>query len=339
MMNAVIQSNFIPFVAAKLNILRGDTEAETNWSFRVLYSVTGLNMLSSLYDYDENLPGDNAERSVSMQRVKERGEELLEAFHDLFRAKADFLATKENVVQEIIDVYKQTGFILEKNYRFGYPPAVEIAYYGTRIIRGTLPWRVQNMSGLAPYVPDIAAEGCAEWLQAFGIEELAIKDWWRRLLEHCRWQVIERLPINVEYINYHRKNKEKYWLSQCVNTEITMYRDQLPGAKKYGLLRLENGKIELCPLSSWLVNAQEYLRIAIALRNEAGNCPTAQFVQDGAIVYVRLNYLLPPNERSFLELISWPDKRPSHDRRVIPACYGEEVKGMLKNLGYRVLEE
>lgn len=338
MISEVTRSNFIQFAAQKLNIVRGDEEAELNWSLRVLYSLIGLNMLSSLYDYDENLDGNMIERSVSIQHVKGRGEELLEAFYDIFHEKADFGESKEIVIKEIIRIYNKTGFILKKNYRFAYPPVIEIAYSGTCIIRGALPWNVQNMSGLAPYVQGIDIEKYTDWQQAFGIMKMTIEDWWQHLLDHCQWEATDQLPIEVEYINCRRKNGEPYWLSQCIKTGITMYRDKLPGNRKYGLLCTEKGKIGLCTLPPWLVKDREYLRIAIALQNQTGHRPIAQFISDSAIVHIRLDYLLPPNEQNFLELISWPDNRLLHWQRVIPACYRCGVKDMLKNLGYIILE-
>ena len=56
-------------IALDLSIKKEDSELDENWRRRVLYSVTGLQMLASLYDYedanitdDENTDGKEQEK-------------------------------------------------------------------------------------------------------------------------------------------------------------------------------------------------------------------------------------------------------------------------------------
>lgn len=340
-MRAITHSNYVTYLAEKLHISKGTNESDSSWNFRVLYSAIALNMLASLYDYDEDSEQSfGNEQLVSMQHVRNRGIELIESYRDLYRtAMAQLYLPSEELAESIRDIYMQTGYMLHKTNYLTAPTAVCAKYVDIYFLRGTSPWNVEYMSGLGCYsysVTDIRIEDV--W-RMFRIENIEIGVWWKQFLHDCQWRESNELPTGVEYINYTRKNGEPYWLPNTPKSGLSMYRDKSIGEKKYGLLQVEGGQILTCALPAWQVDNKEYLRISLALQNSAAKNPTVLIKSASSISYIQFSYLLPPCEQNFLELFSWPSEGMSRWKRTVAMELLPIFKQLFKTLGYNIMEE
>jgi hypothetical protein len=68
-----------------------------------------------------------------------------------------------------------------------------------------------------------------------------------------------------------------------------------------------------------------------------GTLPPIEYYEDGALVHIHLNYLLPPRELEFLKLYSWPGKCTSlpcdFDRKLSKEVF-KAIKEILLSEGY-----
>ena len=65
--------------------------------------------------------------------------------------------------------------------------------------------------------------------------------------------------------------------------------------------------------------------------------PPIEYFEDGALIHVRMNYLLPPRELEFLKLYSWPEictSLPCNFRRKLSAEVFTAIKNVLSDEGY-----
>ena len=340
-MRAITHSNYVTYLAEKLHISKGTKESDSSWSFRVLYSSIALNMLASLYDYDEDSEQsvDN-EQLVSMQHVRSRGIELIESYRDLYRtAMTQLYLPSEELSESIRDIYMQTGYMLHKANYLTAPIAVCSKYEYIYFLRGTSPWNVEYMSGLGCYSYSETDTRVEDVWRMFRIENIEIGVWWKQFLHDCQWRESNEVPAEVEYINYSRKNGEPYWLSNAPKSGLSMYRDKSIGEKKYGLIQVGKRQILTCALPGWQVDNKEYLRISLALQNASEKNPTILIKSTSSISYIQLGYLLPPYEQNFLELFSWPSEGMSRWKRSIATELLPIFKQLFKNLGFNIVEE
>ncbi|WP_347489816.1 hypothetical protein ABDB91_01265 [Desulfoscipio sp. XC116] len=340
-MRAITHSNYVTYLAQKLHICKGKNESDSSWNFRVLYSAISLNMLASLYDYDED-SGQSVgnEQMVSMQHVRTRGIELIESYRDLYRtAMTQLNLCSEKLAESIRDIYMQTGYILHKANYLTAPTAICAKYEDIYFLRGTSPWNVEYMSGLGCYAYTVTDTSVEDVWRMFRIENTEISVWWKQFLHNCQWRELNELPTEVEYINYSRKSGEQYWLSNAPKSGLSMYRDKSIGEKKYGLIQVAAGQILTSVLPVWQVDNKEYLRISLALQNAAAKNPTVRIKSASSISHIQLSYLLPPCEQNFLELFSWPSEGISRWKRTVVTELLPIFKQLFKNLCFNIMEE
>ena len=95
--------------------------------------------------------------------------------------------------------------------------------------------------------------------------------------------------------------------------------------------------LEVSPLPQWQVENYNYRTLACACLSNYGTLPPIEFVEDGALVHVRMNYLLPPHELEFLKCYSWPEictSLPCNFRRKLSAEVFAAIKNILSDEGY-----
>lgn len=80
-----------------------------------------------------------------------------------------------------------------------------------------------------------------------------------------------------------------------------------------------------------------YRSLACACLSTYGTLPPIEYFEDGALVHVRMNYLLPPRELEFLKLYSWPEictSLPCNFRRKLSIEVFTAIKNVLSDEGY-----
>jgi hypothetical protein len=332
-----MKERFIKEIASTLHIRKGNSESETEWRKRILYSAAGLNMLSAVYDYDDN--AEIADGTVSMIHVWTRGEELLMAYNELYDLQTDV----GKMAEDIRTLYIKTGYMLHRASRLTYPAAVCAAAGMTYVSRGQYPWREPHMSGLGTLSG--AAEGTLiDVDDMFHLEKRDINEWYESFIHNIRWRKRDLPPSNVEYIKTVEDLAEGYWRRSPPITGISLCRDKREGRRQYDLLSFSGDTIESCVLPSWQVDNGEYFRIALALRVKAGSVPMLTIRNDGAISELRSGYLLPPSEQNFFELLTWPMEQDSSGKFSRWARKGSSLllpafKKLFSRMGFRIREE
>lgn len=340
-MRPITSSNYVAFLSEKLHINKGTHESDSSWSFRVLYSAIALNMLASLYDYDEDKEQSivNAQM-MSMQHVRNRGIELIESYRDLYgTAMTQLYLRSDELAESIRNLYVKAGYMLHRANYLDAPTAVCAEYEDIYILRGISPWNVEYMSGLGCYAHSLTDTRVEDVWRMFRIENTEIGVWWRQFLHDCQWRELNELPVEVEYINYSRRDGEPYWITITPKSGLSMYRDRGIGDKKYRLFRVEAEQIWTCTLPAWQVDNKEYLRVSLALQTEVAKNPIVRIKIDSSISYIQLSYLLPPCEQNFLELFSWPSEGMSHWKRTVATELLPLFKKLFITLGFNIMEE
>lgn len=111
----------------------------------------------------------------------------------------------------------------------------------------------------------------------------------------------------------------------------------MKGSKQYYLYRYIDSALEVSPLLSWQVEKYNYRTLACACLSNYGTLPPIEYAEDGALVHIHMNYLLPPRELEFLKYYSWPEmckSLPCNFRRKLPVEVFEAIKNILSNEGY-----
>lgn len=289
-------------IADDLNIHREINESRESWSLRVLYNLTGLQMLSSLYDYDDSsfTDIDYQNGTVSMQHVLKRGEKLTKIF-DL----------PEIDIEKIRALYVSGGFMLHKNNRLA-PSLLTIGGIGNiALFRGLPPWKAANVSGLGIWEIEKNTTSIEEM---FNLEKQNVSDWFDNFVTRVHWSKIQTPFTDVEYLNITETSKYGYWLQRSPSSIITVCRTINEGEKRYTLLKNDE-EIKVFPLPDWLTTHGEYRRIAIALRANANNNPTVKIAKNRHTAKITFDYMLPPSEQSFVELYSWSSEANPFDIR------------------------
>lgn len=289
-------------IADDLNIRREGNESKESWKNRILYSLTGLQMLSSLYDCDDSSLADldYQNGTISMQHVLKRGGKLVKVF-DL----------TDDCAEKIRELYVSGGFMLHKNNRLA-PPLLTISGIGNvALFRGLPPWKASNVSGLGIWgIEENTA--CIE--DMFNIEKQNIPDWFDNFMNRVHWRKIQTLYADVEFLNITEPSKYGYWLQRPPSNGTTVCRTINAGERQYSLLKFGED-IKVCHLPNWFATHGEYRRIAIALRIYANNRPTVRITKHRYTANIAFDYMLPPSEQIFAELYSWSAEANPFDIR------------------------
>jgi hypothetical protein len=291
-------------MSSDLNIPKDKTESDAEWERRVLYSVLGLQMLTSLYDYEDSgyrePDRDETDKTVSMQHVLSRGKKLSELYE---------LNLNDNEIESIRELFIYTGYMLHKANRLIYPPTKIARYSGVLFYRGLPPWKAINVSGMGLY--EIGKNSDSIRLsEMFSFCDTDNSTWFETFIKSVNWSNINSLPDDVEFLNISKQATSGYWLSTPPNNGITLCRTKVDH-KRYTLLKFGE-TLESFDLPEWLVRVtnddnsirkyaqQEYFRIANALRIKNGLIPKAEFSASDFITKIKFDYLLPPAEQNFV---------------------------------------
>lgn len=276
-----------------LLIKQGIQETKENWMFRVLYSIVGLQILASLYDYEEE-PG------VSIQHVRKRAMDLVNTF-DIFEKKI----ISEDVVENIIHNFRIGGFILHKKNNFLNPPLSYCQTEKFTICRGLEPWYVKKIFGILPIIIGKFSENSYKnYIEMFDLMDSNIIDWFDSFLKKTvNWTNNELNKENYIYLNIY--NNYSKWSDLLPQNRITLYRNKNEPYIEYGLIKTDN-TIKTFPLSDVYFSRQNYQKLVISLKNYYNVSPKVVISDLDGLYCLEINSLLPGNEQNFFELATWP---------------------------------
>ena len=140
-------------ISDEYDIRQGQTENESMWKARTVYSLLGQMGLSSLYD-------EYPEETVSITHFKSRIETIMKTYLELYPNDLGsvFLADANDFADEIYDVYLKTGHFYHRNFNIRCAKESSASYHGVELLRGYSPEIKHNVSGLGYYSEYIGME-------------------------------------------------------------------------------------------------------------------------------------------------------------------------------------
>ena len=319
-------------MAKDLGILRENHEDENSWQYRVKYSTLGLQMLASLYDKNDDLIVEDEAlgNTVSHQHITSRISRLAQVY-----------GLTEADAENILELYKKTGYVLSKRNRLAYPKATTAWIGGTHLIRGIHPSNADKASGISMMMKaSIANDVSID--EMFGLPQLETTKWFAKLLKSINnWRAFTNSG-DVEYLNTTELANKGYWSDnppKCGEQTLCRSSDKLT----YWILANVSGDVKCATLPDWRTQGDEYYRIAIALRILAKNAPKVLIKKHQYTASIRYDYLLPTAEQNFIELCSWRENETDNDymqrlHRVITIELCQSIFSIFTKMGY-VIEE
>ena len=205
---------------------------------------------------------------------------------------------------------------------------------GIKFMRGVTPERRVHMSGAGFYLPSTNGNSSGDVGEMFAIPNRTLSDEWNEMIRRAHWKV-ERLPDDAEYLNTTPIFGQKYWKHQPERDgSISIARVE----KACYLYRSDGNIFECSQLPTWR-NNRAMQNACLASR---GTLPSSRYTIDGAIVWLKLDYLPSPAEMDLLKLYSWAQQfvdRFNSFNRVVDTDIFFALKIIFERRGYQFIEE
>ena len=321
-------------VAEKYNIQKGIQETEKAWKTRLVYSICGMMAYASLWDELDEGP-------VSLVHLKRRVCRMLENYKILYPELLSSLPiVSKELEDEIADQFINTGIVYHRPNRIVPSMKREELYEGILFQRGIALDRISCVSGLGLYSIHNKGEASPSGIKSmFGLEQKNIQALWLETISAAVWKTGQMLENNTEYLRIEPPFSREYWgNTPDVTGAVSILRTGAEGSQLYYLYRCYNADIEISPLPQWQVDSYNYRAIACACLLNHGTLPPIAYLEDGPLVHVHLNYLLPPRELEFLKLYSWPEEctvLPSVFNRKLSKEVFVAIRSILSDEGYQ----
>ena len=319
-------------VASQYGILRGTNETEIEYKTRLIYSICGLMAYSSLWD--------NSENSVSIIHLKRKIRDALINYKIIYPELFSSLPFESEVLEdEIADVFLSTGIVYHCPNKIVSSAKREEAFGSILFQRGIALDNIKSVSGIGFYTKRKDKETAPEKVkEMFGLEHMDLQTLWNTTLATTTWEVNPTFEQGAEYLRLNPPFSRGYWVDKPDTSGcVSIFRTGMKGVQLYYLYRYVDSVLEVSQLPQWQVEEYNYRTLACACLSVKGTLPTIEYIDDGELVHVRLNYLLPPPELAFLKLYSWPERctsLPCNFKRKMSKQIFVTMKEMLLQEGY-----
>lgn len=319
-------------VAHKYHIYKGKQETENDWKTRLVYSICGMMAYASLWDKSE-------EESVSIVHLKRKVRKMLANYKSLYPELSDSLPyISQELEDEIANQFLSTGVVYHRPNRITPSMKHEEPFSDVLFQRGIALDSISCVSGIGFYSQQDGITNPDKIKAMFGLERERLQTLWCATLSAASWKAGLSFEQNTEYLRLKPPFSQGYWVNKADTTgTVSILRTGMKGSQLYYLYRYSNTMIEVSPLPKWQIESYNYRSLACACLSTYGTLPPIEYFEDGAIVHIRLNYLLPPHELEFLKLYSWPEtcrSLPCNFRRKLSAEVFTAIKRVLSDEGY-----
>lgn len=324
-------------VANRYCIIRGDTETEGSYLWRVYYSLLTQTGLSALCDVQEdNLP-------VSIRHFKQRIEETAQAFSSIhMKDMIGFSFDLSELIDEIYNVYIDSGCIYHEPNRLTFAPFRASSGSKCILLRGLSLNDDYRVSGAGSYrSKDDATDVTLSILDMFRIEKEYISEFWSRLVRNQKYIRLDAKDIPFEYLKNNSRNGE--WTnSPDTSGDISLMRTGQLGKKLYYLYRYDGSELYLSQLPEWFSDDRNRRKLQVSCLAYKSLLPPCRFHVDGSVVHLSLDYLYPKEEMSLLKLYSWPEyyiRAVQNYHRTMSLDVFTDIKSAFESIGYAFKEE
>ena len=318
-------------VSKQYHILRGKQETEEEWETRLIYSICGMMAYACLWD--------DTEEPISIVHLKRRIRSMLANYKSMYPELSGSLPyASEELEDEITNQFLSTGVIYHRPNRIAPSIKHEEPFSGILFQRGIALNNISYVSGIGFYSKHDGGTTPSNIKTMFGLEQENLQTLWQTTLSAASWESNPSFEFGTEYLRLIPPFTYSYWVNDPDETgAISILRTGLKGSQLYYLYRYINDALEVSPLPQWQVENYNYRTLACACLAAYGTLPPIEYFADGALVHIRMNYLLPPRELEFLKYYSWPEKctsLPCNFRRKLSVEVFEAIKNILSEEGY-----
>lgn len=319
--------------ARKYNIYKGERESENDWKARLIYSICGMMAYASLWDNTDDEP-------VSIVHVKSRIRTILASYRTMYpEIEASLPSDSEKLEDEITGIFQNAGIVYHCQNRIAPSMKREASAGKVLFQRGIAVDSISCVSGLGFYSEQGEKTGTDEVKAMFGLQSETLQTIWHNTLSAAAWEKGTAFDGNTEYLRLEPPFYKGYWGNKPdADGRVSILRSGMKGSQLYYLYRSSHSIMEVSPIPKWQTESGNHRTLTCACLAAYGVLPSIEYAEDGDLIHVRLGYLLPPRELSFLKLYSWPESYislPSDFKRKIPVEVFEAIKDVLTDEGYK----
>ena len=318
-------------VSRQYYIFRGNKETEIEWKTRLVYSICGMMAYASLWD--------DTEEPVSIAHLKRRILSIFDSYKSMYPELSRTLPyISEELEDEITNQFLSVGVVYHRPNRIVPSEKKEEQFGGVLFQRGIALNSISSVSGIGFYSKQDGGTTLNNIQAMFGLEQEKLPILWKMILSAASWSARSSFEYGTEYLRMRPPFTRGYWVNDPDKTgTISILRTSMKGSKLYYLYRYVDTRLEVSSLPQWQVENYEYRTLACACLSNYGTLPPIEYCEDGALVHIRMNYLLPPRELEFLKYYSWPEtciSLPCNFRRKLSAVVFAAIKSILSDEGY-----
>lgn len=318
-------------VSRRYNIPKGERETEDEWKTRLIYSICGMMAYASLWD--------DIEESISIVHLKRRISSVFGSYKSMYPELSEILLyTSKELEDEITNIFLNAGVVYHRPNRLAPSKKHEEQFGGILFQRGIALDSISCVSGAGFYSKQNVGTNPNNIKRMFGLEQEDLQTLWQTIISAASWKSNPSFEYGTEYLRLKPPFSSGYWVNVPDKTgAISILRTGMKGFQLYYLYRYINAVLEVSPLPQWQVENYNYRTLACACLSTYGTLPPIEYTENGSLVHISMNYLLPPHELEFLRLYSWPKPRtslPCNFSRMLSVEVFESIKNILSDEGY-----
>lgn len=318
-------------VSHQYHIHKGKHETENDWKTRLVYSICGMMAYASLWD--------DSEEAISIVHLKRKVRSMLANYKSMYPELSGSLPyASEKLEDEIANQFLSTGVVYHRPNRITPSMKHEEPFSDILFQRGISLDSISCVSGIGFYSKQDGATNFDRIKAMFGLEQEKLQALWRTTLSAASWKSNPSFEHSTEYLRLKPPFSYGYWINKPDMTgTVSILRTGMKGSQLYYLYRYTDTTLEVSPLPQWQVESYNYRTLTCACLLTYGTLPPIEYFEDGALVHIRMNYLLPPRELEFLKLYSWPEictSLPCNFRRKLSTEVFTAIKNILSDEGY-----
>lgn len=318
-------------VSRQYHILRGKQETDNEWKTRLIYSICGMMAYACLWD--------DSEEPISIVHLKRKIRSILASYKSMYPELSETLpCTSEELEDEITNQFLSVGVVYHRPNRIAPSKKHEEQFGGVLFQRGVALDSISCVSGIGFYSKQTGGTNPNNIKTMFGLEQENLQTLWQTIVSTASWESNPSFEYGIEYLRLKPPFSRGYWVNDQDKTGVvSILRTGMKGSQLYYLYRYIDAALEVSPLPQWRVEAYNYRTLACACLTTYGTLPPIEYTEDGALVHIRMNYLLPPRELEFFKFYSWPEictSLPCNFRRKLSVEVFAAIKNVLSDEGY-----
>lgn len=283
-------------ISKTLSIKQGKNECKTEWISRLIYSVIAKSAYASLWDIQDY--------ETSIIHFKRRCKDLFSSFKEIYPENFTLFTeeTENQYVEYIYNLYLKAGFFYKIPDRITY--SNRKIYCGNKfnLIRSPQPGENVIMSGMG-YLTTLSCNEKNTLSEVFNTTMHTLESIYLHISTNFQFKKLES-SLECEYLRTKGPFRSGYWKQDADKSGVvSLLRIKGTNKNLYYLYKYENNQCLVSLLPDWMVADGNYRELSCSIMKYLNNLPSILYDSQGAIVKIKLDYLLPPKDLIFLNYI------------------------------------